>query len=248
MVMTAPGLIRDGVMDAELLALLWLLGEGGVPLTVIGSADLDARSSVASATLSLSPSRAWVVIDADAETPTPGRLAALLQGGVGLGLTLLSPDLRSMLEGAKSLAELPEDGIRRLGAVAVLDDAGPGLRCRAVHFLRPSERDGQGHVQRRPPAVLASWDERTDRFEHYAWGITPELADRVDRAQADFEDRQRERTAFLQVQAADASGDGGLDQRLLAHLASEPARIPAPDRSRAERSPFQPGSTDSHRH
>lgn len=248
MTTTAQELLRNGVLDAELMALLWLLGEGGVPLTVIGGAGLDDRSGLTGAILSLSPKRAWVVIDADSEAPTPSRLAALLQGGVGLGLTLGTPDLRSLLEGAASLSNLPEDGLRRLGAVVVLHDAEPGLRCGAVHYLRPSERDGEGHVQRRPPAVLASWDEDTDRFEHFAWGITPELADLIDRAQADLEDRQRERAAFLRDVAADATADSDVDQRLRAYLASEPERIPAPAHAKAMPSPFQPGITDSHQH
>lgn len=246
---TTPGsLLRDGVLDPELMALLWLLGEGGVPLSVIGDAGLEARSGMAGAILSLSPAAAWVVVDADAEPPTAGRLAALLQGGIGLGLTLQCPDLKTMLAADGPLAGLPEDGIRRLGMVVVLDDAGPGMRCRAIHYLRPSERDGQGHVQRRPPAVLASWDDRADRFEHYAWGITPELADRVDRAQADFEDRHRERATFLGVLAADVTADHDTEQRLHIYLASEPQRVPAPARPQARPSPFRPGQTDSHQH
>lgn len=245
---TPATLLRDGVLDAESMALLWLLVEGGVPLSVIGAADLQARSTLAGAVLGLPPGRGWVVIDADADPPGSDRLAALLQGGVGLGLTMAVPDLRSLLEGPPSLEALPDDGLRRLGVVLVLDPVEPGLRCTAAHYLRPSERDGQGHVQRRPPAVLTSWDARDDVYEHFAWGITPELADRVDRSQADFEERQRDRAIFLQTLATDPGPEAVLEHRIGDYLASEPARVPALARSRARPSTFQGGLTDPDPH
>ena len=64
----------------------------------------------------------------------------------------------------------------------------------AAHYVRPTARDEHGHTQRLGPAVLATWDAATDRFEHFGWGITPELARRVDRKAGDFElevDRRR---------------------------------------------------------
>ena len=67
----------------------------------------------------------------------------------------------------------------------------------AAHYLRPTERDPQGHIQRRPPAVLATWVAETDTFDHFAWGMTPELADLVDRTQASFEELQSSRAAAL---------------------------------------------------
>lgn len=241
-------LLRDGVLDAELMALAWLLGEGGVPTTVIGDAPLEARSALAGALLSLSPGQAWLVLDADAEAPTTERLAAMLRGGVGLGLTLRASSLKSMLEGAGPLRSLPEDGIRRLGIVLVLDEVEVGLRCRSAHYLRPSERDGQGHVQRRPPAVLATWDQASDRFEHFAWGITPELADRADRSQADFEERQRGRASTLATFSAEAVRADALGDRLATYLASEPSRVPAKAHERAQPSPFQHGLNEPHQH
>lgn len=245
---TAATLLREGVLDPELMALVWLLGEGGVPLSIIGGADLEARSGVARALLSLSPGRAWVVIDADEAPPSANSLAALLQGGIGLGITVSAPDLRSMLEGDGPLHSLPEDGLRRLGLVLVLDDSERGLRCRSAHYLRPSERDGQGHVQRRPPAVLAARDEEADRLDHYAWGITPELADRVDRAQADLEERQRDRARFLQVLGDEDGAGPVIERRLQAYLESEPARVPAPPRDPAQPSAAPRGLVEPHQH
>ncbi len=97
-----------------------------------------------------------------------------------------------------------------------------GLRCTVVHYLRPVERDAQGHIQRRPPAVLAAWDEQDDVYEHYAWGITPELADRVGRSQADLEERQRDRAAFLAATAADDATADEQWARVGRYLAAEP--------------------------
>jgi hypothetical protein len=140
---------------------------------------------------------------------------------------------------------LPEDAVRRLGVVVVVAETGLGLRCSAVHYLRPTERDAQGHIQRRPPAVLSAWDDRTDTYEHYAWGITPELADRADRSQADFEERQQARASFLASSVRGTSGTG-FEPRLSDYLATEPPRQPAPAHGAAEPSPFHGGLTDPH--
>ena len=43
--------------------------------------------------------------------------------------------------------------------------------------------------------MLATWDPATDTFEHFGWGVTPELARRVGRPAGDFEievDRRRD--------------------------------------------------------
>lgn len=241
-------LLRDGVMDAELMALLWLLGEGGLPVTVIGDAPAADRSALAAACVALPPTRPWVVIDADAEAPTAERLAALLQGGVGFAMTLASPDLKTMLVAPGPLDGLPDDGLRRLGIVLVAHRSSNGLRCRSVHYLRPSERDGQGHIQRRPPAVLAALDEDQDRYEHYAWGITPELADRLDRSQADLEERHHDRRVFLEDLAAESDAELDPMSRTQAFLAAEPERIPAPHHGPAQPATAQHGLTDPHTH
>jgi len=241
-------LLRDGVLDPRLAALLWLLVEDRVPLVVTGPAPAEQRRAVARAVLSLDPDLDWVVLDAGGGALTTERLAALLRGEAAFGVDVEAHDLKGLLEGLEA-AGLPRDGVRRLGAVAVLDQPAAGLRCTSVHYLRPSERDGQGHVQRRPPAVLAAWDAETDTFEDYAWGITPELAARVDRAQADLEERQLGRARFL-AGAVNIADESEIDERVRVHLASEPPRVPAPDREAARPSPFGGGllDPDEHRH
>jgi hypothetical protein len=240
--MTLAGLAAAKTLDAEACALVWLLMEGGVPLVVAGPASASVRAEVAAALLEAVPDRPWVLLDAD-ETPlTTEQLAAIIVGGVGLGVTLAAHDLRSVLDRLSPAGGLPEDAVRRLGLVVIVESREEGTRVVAMHFLRPTERDAQGHVQRRPPAVLATWDRDTDAHEHFAWGVTPELADRVDRAQADLEERQRDRAAFITSAADERSAWPDAARE---YLAAEPPRVPAPEHESAKPSPFGGGLTDS---
>ena len=75
------------------------------------------------------------------------------------------------------------DAARDLGVVVVHD----GRRVTAAHYLRPVERDVQGHLQRRPPATLGAWNEREARFDHYGWAIHDELATRAGLSLDDFD-------------------------------------------------------------
>jgi hypothetical protein len=241
-----PSLLQDGVVDPNLAALSWLLVEGGVPLVVAGRAELRSRAGLAAALLAVDPSRDWTLLDADEESLGAERLAAMLRGGVALGVTLAAADLEAVLARFAAMG-LPEDGVRRLGLVVILEETERGLRCTSIHYLRPTERDGQGHLQRRPPAVLSAWDADTDTHEEYAWGITPELADRVDRSQADLEERQRDRARFL---ATLPPGDVPVPQpeRVRAYLAGEPERVPAPAHEPAKLSRFRGGLLDADEH
>jgi hypothetical protein len=94
-----------------------------------------------------------------------------------------------------------DDELSRLGVVLILRGVGDGLRrVVAAHYIRPTARDEHGHVQRLGPAVLATWDPNHDRFEHFGWGVTPELAMRVGRKAGDFElevDHRRDYLAGL---------------------------------------------------
>jgi hypothetical protein len=239
-------LLHAGTLDARSVALVWLLVDGGVPLIVAGPASPESRASLAARLLALDPGRTWVVLDAAVEAITSERLTALLRGGSGVGISVEADDLEGVLQ--QLGVDLPEDAVRRLGVVVIAEETAQGLRCTVVHYLRPTERDAQGHLQRRPPAVLAAWDERGDVFEDYAWGITPELADRVDRSQADLEERQADRARFL---AGLTPGDD-YAERVGAYLATEPPRVPAPEHVPAAPSPFSGGLTDPdlgpHRH
>jgi len=93
-----------------------------------------------------------------------------------------------------------EDELSRLGLVLVL--GADGRRVMAAHYLRPVARDAHGHVQRLAPAVVATWDEANHRFEHFAWGIGDELADRVGLTPLDFEREQARRAESLGTEAS----------------------------------------------
>jgi len=130
--------------------------------------------------------------------------------GFGLGATIHADSLEEVFDRLhRPPVAVTDDELSRLGIVLVLravtpapgDVAdGPVRRVVAAHYARPMSRDGHGHIQRLPPAVLATWDPHADRFEHFAWGITPELALRVGRRAGDFlaeHDRRRDYLAGL---------------------------------------------------
>jgi hypothetical protein len=133
--------------------------------------------------------------------------------GYGIAATLHAISLEGVfadLEGPP--VSLTDDEIRRLGIVLILgtsragcessgdwDPEAPDVRRRivAAHYLRPVERDQGGHLQRRPPAVIATWDRDRDVFDHFAWGIADELAARVGRTPVDLAHEQDHRARFL---------------------------------------------------
>ena len=99
----------------------------------------------------------------------------------------------------RSPFHLTEDEQSRLGVVLVLDSSAVDAvtRVSVAHYVRPVVRDEHGHVQRLGPAVLTAWDPARGQFEHFGWGITPELALRVGRKAGDFEiEVDRRRAAF----------------------------------------------------
>jgi hypothetical protein len=248
-----PELVRDGVLDAELAALCWLMVEGGVPLVVTGEPEVSERLLVADVLVHLPPAAPALIIDLDAGQPNVASLASFMRAGMRLAAIAEAPGLKEFIESATGpTTGLPEDAVRRLGLVLVVREVPsvtPGpvtdrMRVLAAHYLRPLERDGGGHVQRRPPAVLATWDAAADAFDHFAWGVTGELADRVDRSQASFEELQASRAAGLAALAAGAPDALSLE----AILAAEPPRVPAPPRAPAVPSPLHSPMTDPHVH
>lgn len=215
-----------------------------MPLIVTGESDAPTRAAVAAAILDVAPDRPWVVLDADRDHPDAEALGATLRGGVTPALLVAAPSLKTAMERLSAPPNgLPDDAVRRLGVALVVEGgAGYAVRVTAAHYLRPTERDAQGHVQRRPPGVLATWDPASDAFEHFAWGITPELADRVDRSQADLEERQAARAASL-ARLASSAAPADLDPvrvraTMAALVASEPPREHAPQHAAARPNRF----------
>ncbi len=129
--------------------------------------------------------------------------------GYGLAATIDGDsldDVFALLRAAP--VRLTEDELSRLGVVLVLRRLGDGRRrVAAAHYVRPVARDVHGHLQRLGPAVLATWDAATDAFEHFGWGVTPELAMRVGRRAGDFEIEAAARRSLLGGLARDGVTD-----------------------------------------
>ena len=80
--------------------------------------------------------------------------------------------------------------------------SGRDQRVVAAHYLRPVARDTGGHVQRLGPAVLATWDADRGAYDHFGWGIYPELAARTGRRAGDLEAAHRARAEELRSRAS----------------------------------------------
>jgi hypothetical protein len=134
--------------------------------------------------------------------------------GFGLAATIHADSLEEVFDQLRRPpVALTDDELTRLGVVLILRafppapgdlEAGPARRVVAAHYVRPLARDAHGHVQRLGPAVLTTWDEREDVFEHFAWGILPELADRTGRRPGDLEHELERRRDYLDGLAAAA--------------------------------------------
>lgn len=132
--------------------------------------------------------------------------------GYGLGATIHADSLEEVFETLhRPPVALTDDELSRIGVVVILravppppGDTSPGMlrRVAAVHCVRPVVRDQHGHIQRLGPAVLATWNATDDAFEHFAWGVIPELAERANRRPGDFEVEHERRRDYLAGLAA----------------------------------------------
>jgi hypothetical protein len=197
-------------------------GEGR-PDSAKGGSARSANPAVLASATSVAPPEKTYLVCAELSNHTPWYTWGLrarvlirsLQLGYGLGATIHADSLEGLFDELMAPpVALTEDEIRRLGVVLIarrlrapeggspasvpgVDAEGTMRRVVAAHYLRPVERDGEGHLQRRPPVVLATWDPARDEFDHFGWGAAPELAMRVGRTQAEFERELSLRAAFL---------------------------------------------------
>ena len=222
---TLPGLVAAEMLDAPLAGLAWLLLEDGIPVLVCAPGQ-DARDTLLEALVRALPAHRQPVQAA----PLPGRLVrvaaplalatppgalraalAATTGRSGLAATIEALDLAEVL-GVLRRQGLTDDEISFLGVVLVLgsEDEGAGprgfARVVAAHYLRPVARDVGGHIQRLGPAVLATWDPRRRGYDHFAWGIYPELAARTGRRAGDLERAHTERSERLQPEGSRGPG------------------------------------------
>lgn len=113
------------------------------------------------------------------------RLRAMVEllAGAGVPLTVVPADSLGEV-----LAAHPGDQARTLGLVLLTrPDGSARPRVTTAYYMRPVERDAGGHLQRRPPALLAAWDAPAARYDHFDWAVTDELAARAGMTRADFE-------------------------------------------------------------
>jgi len=219
-----PRLVAAGVLDAQLAALAWLLLEDGVPVNV-GGPGCDGRDALLDALVAALPAdrrpdpaapaaerRLVRLAGTLAISTPPGLLRAALSattGRSGLAAAIEAKDLAEVLAVLHGQG-LADDEISFLGAVLVLGadgEVGGGTRGSparvvAAHYLRPVARDAAGHVQRLGPAVLATWDPGRSEYDHFAWGIYPELAARTGRRAGDLEREHLDRAERLGSEAA----------------------------------------------
>jgi hypothetical protein len=179
------GQVRHGVLDAELAALLTLLADGGLSLTLVGP-DPAAAKAVATAILDASPGAADRN-PVDLVGIGDGARAVLRAASLGapFAATVEGSSLEDANARLRRSGDVAEDELSYLGCVVVLGDDG---RVAAAHYVRPVALDAHGHVQRLGPAVLAARDATSGRLEHFAWGAMPELASRLGRSAAEVED------------------------------------------------------------
>ena len=153
-------------------------GRDAVPRATPASTVIVARKLAGEGPGATSGERARLVVRA-------------LAVGYGLIATMDEPDLEGALERLhRAPVGTDADERSRLGVVLAVGEVGRGARVLAAHYVRPVARDQHGHVQRLPPAVLATWNMATDGFDHFAWGVLPELAARVGRRPVELEREQ----------------------------------------------------------
>ena len=133
--------------------------------------------------------------------------------GYGVGATIHGDRLEDVHAQLRAPAVgLTDDELSYLGLILVVrperEPAGTiRRRVVAAHYARPVAQDEHGHIQRLPPAVIAVHDAGSDRLDHFAWGVMPELAIRLGRKAGDLELEAAERRAVLD----DLVGSGAVD-------------------------------------
>ncbi len=164
------------------------------------------------------PGSTVLVADLDPDQPggTWGERALVAIRALSLGYGMLATGRGSRLEdvlgrlSARPVGAL-DDELTRLGVVLILAAAGRShIRVTAAHYLRPVARDVHAHIQRLPPAVLATWNPTTGRWDHFAWGIVDELAGRVGRSPREL-DREQARIAGILARTAGRMHDSTVD-------------------------------------
>ena len=185
-------LTARSALHPELAALVWVLTEKGVPL-VVASNDDGAAGAL----------RAAYAAQLRVDQPSRDSLAG---GAIRAGSL---EDVLRVLGGSPLPGGEVADEVRDIGVVLVTD----AERVTVAHYVRPVERDGAGHLQRRPPTLLGALDSASGVFDLFYWGYTDELATRAGMSRADFEDEIERRTRLLAGAPSSESVLGPADAR-----------------------------------
>jgi hypothetical protein len=172
-------LLRSGTIDADLGALVWLLAEGRTAMTIASIEDEHGRDAITSALDDLVP-------------PSGPRPLAVRGGSLADVMARSTKRALPILGGPA-----PTPGLQP-GLVLIVGDR----VVTAAHLVRPPLRDAGGHVRKQGPAVLAVYDEAAGAWDHYAWGIGPEVADLAGIKSGDLEPELARRTEYLRGLAA----------------------------------------------
>lgn len=200
-----------------------MLVEGGVPLVVAAPPDrLGAAAQLLRGVLaSVRPDVDAAELTEPLNTTRARRVVRGNRAGGILAAATLEEVFASLGGGALPLSA---DELTFLGCVLVLGptaapaDSGRGstrgrLRVVAAHYVRPLARDAHGHAQRLGPAVLATWDGELGRYEHFAWGVVPEIAAALQQRAGDLEaDLHHRRDDLAGLAKAGVTGLGQVRQ------------------------------------
>jgi hypothetical protein len=131
-----------------------------------------------------------------------GARARIVVRALSLGYGLLATMAGDGLEDALNTLHSPDVGTdaderSRVGIVLVVSDHAGTRRVTAAHYVRPVALDTHGHVQRPAPAILATWNQGAGRWDHFAWGVLPEIAGRLGIATVELEREQARRAQAL---------------------------------------------------
>ncbi len=136
-----------------------------------------------------------------------GTQARVVVRAVALGYGLLATMEGASLEDALNTLNAPDVGTdaderSRLGVVLVVGAEGGIDRILAAHYIRPVALDTHGHIQRQAPAVLATWNDRAQQYDHFAWGLAADLAGRAGLRPVELETELARRATSLAEPAA----------------------------------------------
>ena len=201
----AAGASEVEIADGERFA--WLADPAGVGCTIEGAGA--APRAPRSARL-----RARALLDGLDPTVARGLIRSLVRG-YQLISAAAAPDLAALLSALRAAPyRIPEDDLLRLGVVLIVDaaretkgnDASASGRLANAYLLHAP---APGSAVRRPPTLLASWNERSRAWDDFAWAAVPDLAERLGVRHEDYAQLLADREHLLGGAPVGGTDGGG---------------------------------------